>query len=347
MKFFNIDLHISIIADIKTIFNNLGHTIDVNYLSGHSWVFNKPTCHDYVIKQNNWESLDENMCNLFYETHKDELAQYDGFIATYCPAMAMLYEKFNKPIIMVAGTRYEYPFTFDKRKWDMFNNFLNTNNNVIILANNKFDSWYIEQFIDKKVMTIPSLCEYTNAKYNPTKNKSILYSRKHPIYHQNIVNRDNMSHYTWDDLFTYDAMIHYPYNVSTMSIFEQYTANVPLFFPDKTYMMELFNSGAVLNEMSFLQLSTSQTEFHSLADFKSVDPNNVKDVEMLKIALEYSDFYGDDMQYITYFNNDEDLKEKLKNSDFNQISENMRNHNIIRRDKVYSQWDIILKSLES
>ena len=34
MKFFNLDLHISVIADIENIFNELGHEIDINYLYG-------------------------------------------------------------------------------------------------------------------------------------------------------------------------------------------------------------------------------------------------------------------------------------------------------------------------
>ena len=39
MKFFNIDLHISVIADIKKIFTDLGHEVDDWSLSGHAWAF--------------------------------------------------------------------------------------------------------------------------------------------------------------------------------------------------------------------------------------------------------------------------------------------------------------------
>ena len=35
MKFFNIDCHASVIADIKYIFEKLGHKVDHKSLSGH------------------------------------------------------------------------------------------------------------------------------------------------------------------------------------------------------------------------------------------------------------------------------------------------------------------------
>ena len=39
---FNIDLHISVIADLKNIFESLGHEVESKSLSGHTWVFEKP-----------------------------------------------------------------------------------------------------------------------------------------------------------------------------------------------------------------------------------------------------------------------------------------------------------------
>ena len=41
MKFFNLDLHVSVIQDIKQILEPLGHTVDNWSISGHSWVFGK------------------------------------------------------------------------------------------------------------------------------------------------------------------------------------------------------------------------------------------------------------------------------------------------------------------
>ena len=67
------------------------------------------------------------MCNDFYEKHRNELDKYDGFIVTHIPMLSLLYEKFKKPIILIASTRYEYPFTNDIRKWIWLNNYINNN----------------------------------------------------------------------------------------------------------------------------------------------------------------------------------------------------------------------------
>jgi hypothetical protein len=49
--------------------------------------------------------------------------------------------------------------------------------------------------------------------------------------------------------------VYVPYNVSIMSLFEQYTANFPLFFPTKPYLRDLFaaNSDRVLSQLSHNQ----------------------------------------------------------------------------------------------
>ena len=44
MKFFNIDCHISVISDIKNIFESLGHSVDHWSLSGNRCVFHFPSC---------------------------------------------------------------------------------------------------------------------------------------------------------------------------------------------------------------------------------------------------------------------------------------------------------------
>ena len=105
MKFFNIDLHISVIEDIKTIFNDLGHQVDSKCISSHTWVLGRSVDKVDIIGQNNWANICPKMCDDFYERYKDELSEYDGFIVTHTPSFSLLYERFNKPIITVASTR--------------------------------------------------------------------------------------------------------------------------------------------------------------------------------------------------------------------------------------------------
>lgn len=58
-KFFNIDLHCSVIRDVENIFNQLyGNKIkiDSNSISGHSLLLlNKPPSTKYILNRQNWK----------------------------------------------------------------------------------------------------------------------------------------------------------------------------------------------------------------------------------------------------------------------------------------------------
>ena len=189
MKFFNLDLHISVIADIQNIFDDLGHTVDNWSISDHSFIMKKEKKNVKHVNSSTWRSLNDEMINNFYNEYKEELKKYDGFIVTHTPCFSMLYEKFDKPIITVASTRYESPFSNNITMWSKLNNFLKKgidNNQIIPVANNKYDKKYTEIFTEREWKHIPSFCEYTNSKYRGIKNKFIYSSKFNPSF--NIAN---------------------------------------------------------------------------------------------------------------------------------------------------------------
>lgn len=342
MKFFNIDLHISVIADIEKIFKNLGHTIDINYLSNHAWVFGKNATNEFCINQSNWKDISLEMCNKFYQENKTKLEKYDGFIVTHIPMLSMLYKKFDKPIIFVASTRYEYPFTDNTIRWNRLNNFLQGTDNIIFVANNLYDKWYCEQFLDFTFEHIPNICNYTNAVYSNDSNIHVYYSKKLNLTNTNIINKDKLGRYTWTELYKYKSIIHIPYNISTMSIFEQYTANMPLFFPTKEYLLELAVQKLALSELSYTQVLNIENK--SLIKYKgNIDPNNTNDINLLKQAIDLADFYNEDMKEVMYFSSLDDLKEKINSTNFLQVSNRMEIHNIERKENIKNKWQKILK----
>lgn len=277
MKFFNLDCHVSVIADIKNIFENLGHSVDQWSLSGHRWLFNLPECQSPIININNWKNLNEKMVEDFYLHHKKELDQYDAFICAYPPCFLKLFEKFNKPIIVIAATRYDYPFINDAKKLKWFEDSLNNNNNLILIANNQFDKKYCEFFLKKEWEWIPSLCDYTKSKYNPYKNESIIFSKFEIQLDKNILHQSKIGRYTWQELYSYKEIIHLPYNVSTMSIFEQYQAEIPLNFPSLDFSIDLINNGVPI--------------FSEIV-FPNNNPNRQPYLFLNKEWLSYSDFYN-------------------------------------------------------
>jgi hypothetical protein len=344
VKFFNIDLHISVIADINSIFEQLGHSIDINYLSNHAWVFNKTPNNLFNINQSNWSFINEEMCDNFFNENKEKLNIYDGFIVTHIPALSLLYEKFNKPIIFVASTRYEYPFTKDIKRWEWFNNYINNNKNIILIANNLYDKWYCEQFINKNFRYIPSLCDYTNSKYTGNKDKNILSSRLLNLNHETIINKNVLGKYSWDELSDYKSIIHIPYNVSTMTIFENYTSNIPMFFPSKKLNLELAKKKLTLTELSYNQvLGLENKSFFKYNG--DIDPNDYNSNLLLDKSIDLSDFYNDNMKEVILFDDFNDLGLLLYNTDFKKISEKMRIHNIDRKDFIFQNWKKILEDI--
>jgi hypothetical protein len=357
MRFFNLDLHIAVIADIKDIFAELGHEVVSWDISGHSWVFDRARTQVDVVNEKTWENLDQAMCDAFYNRYKEELRNYDGFIAAYPPAFSMLYEKFKKPIITVAATRYEFPFSRRPDLWSKFNKHIQLNidqGKLIAVSNNKYDAEYCKLFTEREWEHIPSLCGYTGAKYTSTRD-SFLYSSKLPAQwdpSQSILPFPT-HRYEWQEIADHKGIIHIPYNASIMSIFEQYNAGIPLFFPTwdflKVLHREYYRSG-VLSELSWSQVRYHQGGYglrSALPVDNARDPNNFTDTDSIMEWVKLADFYDqENLPHIQYFNSPPHLNELLNTVDFKKISKNMRDHTIIRRKRIHAQWSNLLDRIK-
>jgi hypothetical protein len=238
MKLFNMDLHISVIADFKNLFPE----IDVTdwTLSGHSWVFNKQTFYPNHINPSNWTSINESMIKSFQDEYDTFLSSFDGFICGHPNSFAMIFEKYNKPILLINSCRYDMPFCFSK-DFGMLEKYreclyrLREKNLLTIVSNNRADQLYTKLGCGLDGILIPSLCKYTGMKYSPTYETFLNYSNNQ-ISHPLITNITRP--YNWNDISKYKGIIHFPYEISTMSMFEQYSARIPLFFPSKEFMLQ-------------------------------------------------------------------------------------------------------------
>lgn len=322
MKFFNIDCHSSVIADIKNIFENLGHSVENLSLSSYKRLFNFEPLNCDIINERNWIEIDEAKVDLFYNKYKKTLDKYDAFIVAYPTCFLKLYEKFNKPIIVVCATRYDYPFTDIPEKLEWLNYSINNNKNLILTCNNEFDKSYCEKFTKKTWEHIPSLCSYTKAKYSNQKNKTIIFNKFDFNLDDDLIHHTNLTPYLWSDLYSYRNIMHLPYNVSTMSIFEQYEAGVPLIFPSLKFALELIEKGYFL--------------FSEIV-FDNNNPENQKKIYLNESWIKQSDFYNKTIK-VHYFDSFEECR-KLRN-------EKLPNINISNKDLIYNKWSKILKCLD-
>jgi len=352
MKIFNLDCHISVIADLKQIFEGLGHEVTSWSVSGHNWVFDRNPNEVDVINQHTWMSLDKNMCDSFYERYKDELLVYDAFICTYPLTFSMLYEKFNKPIVLQIPIRYEVPFHNDENKWNYFNEYLRNGIDkgiIIPVSNSEYDKKYFEFFVQRECKLIPNICEYTGANWNPIIDK-FLYSSRLPIKFDNsiVVDKSSLYKYKWQDIANYKGIIIIPYNCSTMSIFEYYTSNIPIFCPSKDFMKQLHkkHQNFVLTELTWNK--TFGLPSGSIIDCdRTNDPNDYNNFDIMNNWIDFSDFYNHDwMPHIVYFHSFDDLISKMKNTDLKEVSMNMFEFNKMRKIKIYDMWKKILNKID-
>jgi hypothetical protein len=151
--------------------------------------------------------------------------------------------------------------------------------------------------------------------------------------------------HAWQTVADFRSCIHYPYNISTMSTFEQYMAGIPLFFPTKRFCMEMFLANVpLLHQVSWQQCIAHGVTKSLIECPFEFDPNNFADYNCRAHWLDYADFYGDDMKYIQHFDSVEERDEilGLPVDRLLEISDAMLSHNEQRREKVYGLWQNVI-----
>lgn len=320
------DLHISVIADFKTACPDV-EVVDW-CLSSHAWVMNRKQDYPKVINPETWKHLNEQMILDFQKEYDSFLSSFDGFITGHVMAFAMIYEKYNKPILAINSCRYDLPFCFTKdvRMCEKYHECLQRiRNRLVIVSNNKGDQAYTLAGTGIQPLYNPSLCLYINTKYTPTKPTFLCYSGSTP-YHPLVTKKSEVPKpYAWNDITSYRGIIHFPYEISTMSMFEHFTAGCPLFFPSKTYLK------------ANLQLQTMNMYWgkqvpHELSSFKD-----------LNIWIENADFYTVFAQSPNtyYFDSIPHLFELLET--FTYKNDTRETH----IQQVRETWDTIIDSLLS
>lgn len=314
LKFFNLDLHISVIADVKNIIHTLyDQNVEiVNWsISGHNWVFQEPNRDVKVINQHTWRNIDARMISEFQTIYDDFLSQFDGFIVTHTPVFCMLYEKYGKPIILVNSCRYEQPYswTADFLGWSWLSSGLrrmSDRGQLIAVSNNKADQEYLRRGTGIVSTWIPSLCLYTGASHQPIHGTAVVHGSRSffPACAALVAKPDQ---YSWADLYSYNAVVHIPYEMSTMSLFEQYSAGVPLFLPSREFYVQCIEDGS----MSFGSIYSSQHDPGILES--SGLPSDLKSALVSRdFWLDRADFYdSNNFKYIRFYSSRENLVEQI------------------------------------
>ena len=354
IKLFNLDLQISVLEDFKYIINKLyGDNISITNwsLSHMSWVFNKDITNVDIINQHTWKNINDNLIQQFYIKYYDFLSKFDGFIVTHTPVFCLLYEKFNKPIILINSCRYEQPFSWtnDIYMWNNLNIKLKNmcdKKQLTVISNNKGDKEYLKHGTDIDSMLIPSLCLYTNLKYNPTNDICIIYNNNGLNIKENNYLKNKTSvldkNYSWNKLYNFKGIVHFPYEISTMSLFEQYSANIPLFFPSKNLLKNLIKNNKYYFQSRYNKINNYNNIYHDKLD------KALNDLYWVDFWIDNADYYDEEnMKHIIYFNTLEELDILINCIDFSKTSNDMKEHNKIRFENCYLKWKNIIDNIFS
>lgn len=273
MIFLNLDMHASIVADVKWVFESLGHRMQSVCMSDHAWVNGWKKSNTKVIHQDNWMDIDQAMCDRFFDVYGTSLNQYDGFMVSYPPAFALLFEKFNKPVIVVNCTRYEYPCASRIGWLNEGLRRMEANGQLIAVANNRYDQAYANKHAGFGWQFIPSLCAYAEEWRWKGGDKFRIWSRPRihpPGGHFPNVDRDFTILAKYDRTTTRDCagVIHFPYNASIMSAFEHRAMGVPMFVPSVNCTIDMLNDGFPLwSELKFPGGLDAPAQWMKLADW--------------------------------------------------------------------------------
>jgi hypothetical protein len=234
----------------------------------------------------------------------------------------------------------------------------------VVAANNLYDAEYIRYFTGIKTIVLPSLCDYTKASYVPSDRTDFLIAPIHAshfipqfmsmlngslermktsvsVVHLRKVYKE---HYEYSQLARHPGIIYVPYQVSVMSLFEQYRMNIPLFFPSLDLLTEWHYKYMVVNERTWDLISSKRRNASIVPGVLGPhvpDPNNELDRSAIRYWLQFSDFYQ--WPHITYYNNTDELVMKLSTTDLRQVSENMKIYNAKLRIDLLDQWRGILQ----
>ncbi|CAH1793937.1 unnamed protein product [Owenia fusiformis] len=367
----SMDMHISPIHDLKTLLEPMGVKFIDKSLSVHCRI--TKTCNPVpplrIINCRNGYHLTPELISKFYESYKDdpEMKTVSAFVCYHPPGMCELYRPFKKPLIIISSIRYELGRNAPNERWHKYNENLrhiSKDPRNVIGGNNLYDANYIKYFTGIETKLIPSYCGYTNASYHPRRPEFLFAStRARNVASTGVqkglekrlreINstakvaqmRALYGHYKYSDLTNHPGIIHIPYQVSVMSMFEQYRMNIPLFVPSLDSLSEWHVKFNLLKERTwdstFGKIPLKSRIQGVLSGIP--DPNSDKNINAVKYWLQFSDFYQ--WPYITYYNSGEHLAEilhtitpeKLKN-----ISSSMAVYNKNEQTKIKNTWKSIL-----
>jgi hypothetical protein len=346
IKAFYFDCHIGVAQELCNILQatwNTSVSIEGWLISNHSTLIGRAQDRPDIINSETWFQLSSELIKQFHSRYDSYLEQFDFFLVGYPASFALLFAKYNKPIVVYNCVRYDLPFcwTHDFKSLELLNDCLldlYSKRRLLVVSNNLADHDYFQLGCPGIPSNfIPTLGDYSNLCWAPDTDKVLVYSGG-DLFNSlsDVIDRRSLGEFTSKQLSCFSAVIHIPYEVSTMSFAEHYAAGIPLFFPSlKFYEHNLDQIGARLQSRYWLHSG------------KAICPTRLLPAhqgEWENWWLTRADFYHE-MDKVNLFDSFEDLEQMLSRTDRHTLVRLDADSRIRRRKNIIDRWRTLLFEL--
>ncbi len=373
LRFFGLDHHHAVLWDVKQVLRPLGITLDFFWLSDGRSPVNEaiPTTVPGfsssldIYKRTPQESLPEEFIQWIKDKH------YDGIVTSHSLVTAFVLRQCGLPQMHINSTRFGNEWIQrpdDHRQLVLALEECFHKNTLSIIHNNYGDAMYFHQFFPalspSQEIVIPSLCEsllrYRKRMPRPIKiliwdtRQTLLREKGSPfmkelytkgkellgdsLESQAILLSQQQNFLPEGYLDKYTAVIHIPYNVSTMSIREQTRANIPVWVPSPSLLESLWVNPDEPNELSWTIFAPG-TEHHASA------LDHAHDLQSVKKWVYSADFYDKKrMSCILQFDSIDDLLSKLMTTDYQAIMDEAEENQEALREEIFFGFEQIARN---
>jgi len=374
LKLFGLDHHHAVLWDAKQILRPLGVRLNFVWLCDGRPQVNEALACQIPGFLSSIDIYKPNASAKLSDETRQFLAEdtYEGVITSHSLVTCHRLKELDLPMIHINSTRFGNEWIHSPEKHKVLVNSIQEllqQRRLRIVHNNHGDHQYFHQYfpsvLPSQEVVVPSLCEsFTRLRVkapSPTKvllwdtRQLLLQEGKSPfmkdlfvklktkwgaaIESQAILMAQAQAYLPEGYLDSYTAVIHIPYNISTMSMFQQARANIPIWVPTKRLLKQLWSDSKEPNELSW-------TVFAEGSEVNASTMDNVKRSDVLDRWIDCADFYNPDVLPLVYqFDSIEELVEKVMTIDYQKAIDMAEAEQQSRRENIVFSWEQVLQGL--
>lgn len=370
LRLFGLDHHHAVLWDVKQILRPLGARVDFHWLCDGRPPVNEALPCDIPQFKSSLDiykpAVNTGLRPEFLECVKQ--GAYDGICTSHSLVTSHRLKDLGLPIFHVNSTRFgnEWIHTppMHAALVDSLQQMIQTKQ-LRVVHNNRGDQQYFRQFFPyssaQQELYVPSLCEsimrlrvhskrpikiliwdtrqtllqpggspFMKELYAKTKDRFGEAIESHAIL---LAHQKGYLPEGFLDEFT--AVIHIPYNVSTMSITQQLRANIPVWVPSPELLEQLWCDPKEPNELSWTVFAAGSEATSSWLD-------HARDPKVVNHWCKTADFYADHPCLLQFSSIDE-LIQRAMTVDYDTCVKRSDEIHLQSRHEIFAAWDQLLR----